>query len=195
MIQTKIDKKNGFLNLKIEKNFDNFHHIQLSLFGNMDKHSRPPRELPEILWAPTIVYSPAPSMPNDKSYTYIAPSYVCHSAADDLWTVHFLLLRCLHRRQFHSSMLRPLNTIELLDTGYFLLCRGIVSVNVMRKKNKCKKDVVSKILLEICNHNQTNWRKNRKKNYYLFNSEWQSDTTSFDEMRLEGKKKQILVGA
>lgn len=96
----------------------NIDHIQLSLFGNMGTRSRPPRGLPELPWAPISVCSRAPSMPGDKSYTYIAPSCICRSAAHDLRTVHFLILRCLRRRRSRSSMPRPLNTIELLGTGW-----------------------------------------------------------------------------
>lgn len=56
-------------------------------------------------------------MPNGIFYTCIVPNWIGHWVVDDRWMVHFLILRCLHRRPSHFLTLQPPKTIEPLDTA------------------------------------------------------------------------------
>lgn len=91
-------------------------YIRLSLSGSMDKHSRPPRGFLMNLLVPAIVWRRELLRPNDIFCTCTVPSCIGRPAMGSLWTVHFLILRCLRHRPSRFLTPRPLRTIGPLDT-------------------------------------------------------------------------------
>lgn len=87
--------------------------------GSTGTHSKPPRGFPGSLSVRSSEWMSALSTTDGRSCRCTGLHCICRPATDDLWTVHSLALRCLHRLPSRSWMPPPLSTAGRFGTMIF----------------------------------------------------------------------------